>query len=202
MSLHNDVWGIDAVEGKKESSIYPETKLRRPSKPSASMLPPLYEQQAKAPQRDVGLMFTESQLPSLPAMDVTSRPGSAGVLHPTRSEGGEEGNEDGRECDEKVDLAADCDSETDDGLTLSVITEWEDTLRNERSRGAKDFALFALESIFELVESRMELQDRVYEKSPGVFKSLYGKYDTRTAHTTASKNLRIRTAHSEGAESI
>jgi hypothetical protein len=69
------------------------------------------------------------------------------------------------------------DSEEDNSVeSLATITEWKDRLRYERMRTARDFILYAFECITELCENRMELQDRVADKSPYLFRSLYGGF--------------------------
>ena len=77
---------------------------------------------------------------------------------------------------ESQDNDKDMDTSTVDDVStlgLHVINEWELILKEDQSLGAKSFALYTLECIIELVESRLELQDRIYHKSPGVFKCLY-----------------------------
>ena len=50
---------------------------------------------------------------------------------------------------------------------------WKQSHLTSKSVEAKSFALFTLECIIELVESRLELQDRICEKSPNMFQCLY-----------------------------
>jgi len=69
----------------------------------------------------------------------------------------------------------DIDSTADDVSTIGVkmVNEWGLIAKEDVTLGAKSFALYTLECIIEMVESRLELQDRIYEKSPGVFRCLY-----------------------------
>lgn len=73
------------------------------------------------------------------------------------------------------DMDNDCKSTVDDVSTIGImlINEWGLIAKDDLTLNAKSFALYTLECIIEMVESRLELQDRIYEKSPGVFVCLY-----------------------------
>lgn len=75
----------------------------------------------------------------------------------------------------QVDDSSGYKSAADDVSTigLRLINEWDQITKDDQYFGAKSFALYTLECIIELVESRLELQDRILQKSPGVFKCLY-----------------------------
>lgn len=66
------------------------------------------------------------------------------------------------------------DDEYDLDSTFDIITEWKDRLEYEKIRTARDFLLYTLECFVEICENRMELQDRIAEKSPYLFESLHG----------------------------
>lgn len=182
MEVYDDVWGID--EKIKQESNNKPADLTSAKQKSGATLPPLVEGPSKkggfgklgGRSVSTGAGGSFDGHVSLPTVVVSVRGGTledddedieASEQAERAGEGIEE--EDDKETDEGED------NDNVDGVSiLAIVSEWGDMLRAERGREAKDFCLFALESIFELVESRLELQDRVYDKSPGVFRSFYG----------------------------
>ena len=76
---------------------------------------------------------------------------------------------------QKNDAGSEFKTAADDVSTNEVImsNEWSSMKKDDRCYGAKSFALYILECIIEMVESRLELQDRIYHKTPGLFQCLY-----------------------------
>jgi hypothetical protein len=191
MGVYNDIWGID--EKKQSDSNNKRADSASANRKGNSTLPPLLEQPSKkggfgklgGRSTGIGPSRSLDEAVSLPFVGANKRGGDLeeDEEEDERAGAGEQQEQAGnREEEEEVPEEGSGDSESekgdcnsaDEGSMLPVISEWEDMLRIERMREAKDFSLFTLESIFELVESRLELQDRVHDKSPGVFKSFYG----------------------------
>lgn len=66
------------------------------------------------------------------------------------------------------------DEDVDSLSAIGTITEWTDRLRLEKMRIARDFILYTFECIVNICENRLELQDRIAQKSPYFFQALYG----------------------------
>lgn len=85
-----------------------------------------------------------------------------------------EKNEDDDDDDDEKNHESDEDS-IDSLSTIGIITEWNDRIKYEKMRIARDFILYTFECLVNICENRLELQDRIAEKSSFFFQSLYGK---------------------------